>query len=96
MIQGWRPTSVTTHPASMATNPSGEATTKARNSHRPGNVPVKRCRLRQAAIQYQATRPTTLKPMPTMIWKATWTMRGSGWSSRGHSSSPRTTAFGSW
>ena len=40
MIQGWRPTSVTTHPASMATNPSGAAKTNARSSQGPGNVPV--------------------------------------------------------
>jgi hypothetical protein len=51
-IHGWRPTSVTVHPASRAMKPSGAAMTSARRNRRSsGNAtprPRRRCHQRQA------------------------------------------------
>ena len=97
MIQGWRPTSVTTHPASMATKPSGAAITSARSSQGPGNVI-------SGAIPRVAPGgdPVPGDQGDHAEGDADHDLKGDvddarvGLIARGHSSRPRTTAFGSW
>ena len=55
-------------------DPAGVASTSTRVSHLPGAAPCDRRR----AIQNQAERPISEKPIPTIIWKARWTMTGFG------------------
>jgi hypothetical protein len=90
MIHGWRPTSVTVHPASMARNPIGAASTSARNSQRLAAT----SRRRHATHPAQSATAAMKVPSPTIAWKATWTIGTGGQSRSGTRSSPATSALG--
>ena len=76
MIHGCRPTSVTTHPASIAMNPMGQHTAIARNSHLP--TPPPRRRARHVAIPHHAPTASMNIPNPTITWNDTCTIATGG------------------
>ena len=68
MIQGWRPTSVTTQPASIATIPSG----LAQQGPRGGTTRLSGMAFRSArpSARPSRARPIIAIPQATMIWNA--------------------------
>src|SRR5438034_8233168 len=65
MIHGWRPTSVTNHPASIAMRPRGPATTSARRNLGSSGNPR-----RHQSHAPQAAKPSMANPAPTIRSKA--------------------------
>jgi hypothetical protein len=94
MIQGWRPTSVTIHPASIASTPSGEASTSAQRNHRGQPASGSR-RRRSQRIPEMRARAAMAEPQATITWNARWTTTTLGRSSTGNASRPTTVAPGS-
>ncbi len=63
ITHGWRPISVTDHPASVAMNPNGVTTASARNSHRCSAIGFRRS---ATTPTHRLTSAITV-PSPTMI-----------------------------
>ena len=87
-VQGWRPTSVTTQPASSAIRATTPATAAPRRNQRL----LGRSRRRHQASPNQAARPSSRNDAATMIWKDRWTMltrRSLGRTAGGTASRPR-------
>ena len=84
--QGCRPTSVTIHPASVATKPNGA--TSARSSVRC----VASGRRRHALHAAHSATSAIALPSPTIVWKARCTTATGGRSAGGTVRSPFTSA----
>ena len=91
MIHGCLPTSVTTHPASIATKPRGAL----RRSIRVIHLVCNQRGLNRMEKRSRSPKMASQVPIPTIIWKAKCTIITGGQFSRGNSSRPLTTAFGS-
>ena len=91
MIHGWRPNSVTIHPASVQMKPHGPAMTTAQRNRR------RVVRSRRRSARSPAHRPTRAMYVPnaTITSNDVCTRATFGHSSRDTTSRPFTTALGS-